>query len=107
MAVELATAYVSIVPSMKGTRSAIARELNAVAPIGVRTGRSLGSRSVSRIKRAVSRVARTGIDSARAALGAAGAAAMQRSVALDTDKKSSDGLYGPAQLAKRVMQGMK
>lgn len=74
MAIELATAYVQIIPSTKGLGSAVAKELNGVQAQADKAGKSMGSKMISGIGSKL----RAGAIGAGAAAGAVLGRALQK-----------------------------
>lgn len=71
MAVELATAYLALVPSMKGAQGAIAQELTGASAAGASAGKSLGGKLVGGLSVALGPVAgiMAGVFGAKAVIG--------------------------------------
>lgn len=102
MAVELATAYVSLVPSAKGVKRNIARELDIDQP-AERAGRSAGGR----ISGALGKALKTGIIGAGVAAGAALSGALVkgwgRLQAIEDAEAKLDGLGHSSQTIATIM----
>lgn len=102
MAVELATAYVSLVPSFRGAKAQIASELSVDGP-AEQAGQSAGRRFTGALGRVVKgTVVGIGV-AAGAALGTALTKGWQRLIAIETATSQLQGLQHSAETIETIM----
>lgn len=104
MAVELATAYVSILPTTKGLGKAISSK---IVPQAQAVGMSAGSRMGAAIVGTVKKVVKGGAIAAGVAVGAAIMSGFKAAVQRQTAEKVLGGLYGSAQKAAKMMTDLR
>ena len=108
MAVELGTAYVSILPSTKGFPAAMRDLLGKSIPKqGDQAGQTLGQRMSSTASKWLKRGIAAGGVAAGAAAGVALASGFKNAVARQNSQKVLTGLYGSAKDATAVMKDLR
>ena len=103
---EIAVAYISLVPSMKGTQGAIAKEFGAVTGAAGKAGSQAGSRWGKALNvgvKAATAVATTVVAAGGAAMGVALTKGLGRLNAIDTAKAKLRGLGNDADTTAAIM----
>ncbi|CAH1193697.1 Tail tape measure protein [Brevibacterium phage Rousseau] len=104
MSVEIATAWVSILPSTNKLAPQLSKSLNKTMPkVGKKAGQSMGSRMASAAGKALKAGAVVGVAAVGATVGAALVGGFNNAVNRQTSKKVLTGLYGDAKAATSVM----
>lgn len=104
MAIELASAYVSILPSTNKLAPQLSKSLNKTMPkVGNQAGQSMGSRMASAAGKALKAGAVVGVAAVGATVGAALVGGFNNAVNRQTSNKVLTGLYGDAKAATSVM----
>lgn len=103
MAVELASAYVSIVPSAKGIGKGIQKELGGLDSVASSKGRSMGSRLASGLATA----AKAGVAAAGVAIGVALVSGIKSGINEQNATATLSGLYGSLSQAKKMMTDLR
>jgi tape measure domain-containing protein len=110
MAVELATAYISLVPTTVGLKSAVERQFAPAARIAASSGRDSGHRFAEGFKAATSRVGaalgsslKVGIGVATAAVAAAGAVGIKTAASMEQSEIAFTTMLGSAKKAKAFL----
>jgi tape measure domain-containing protein len=110
LAVELASAYISIIPSAKGLKPAMEKEFSAVPVIAAETGRESGSRfaegfksNTSKVGHALGSTLKAGISIATAAATAAGAVGIATAAQMEQSEISFTTMLGSAKKAKAFL----
>lgn len=104
--VELATAYISLVPSMRGTTKAIESELSGANPAAERAGRTMGEKMSGGFRGAVGKlgqIAKTGLLAGGAVVGAAGAIGIKTAAQMETANIAFETMLGSADKAKAFL----
>lgn len=108
--IELAKAYVTVIPSMRGARQTVAKELGAAAPEAERQGKKLGDRLQSGFGKATSRLGdvigktlKRGMLAGGAAVTAAGFIGVKTASELETARISFETMLGSAEKAERFL----
>lgn len=104
MSVEIATAWVSILPSTNKLAPQLSKSLNKTMPkVGNQAGQSMGSRMASAAGKALKAGAVVGVAAVGATVGAALVGGFNNAVNRQTSKKVLTGLYGDAKAATSAM----
>jgi tape measure domain-containing protein len=105
--VELATAYVSVIPSLKGSKTTIAKELGAKAdPAAERAGKSAGEKFTSGLKTGIGKVGQVlklGVLAGGAAVAAAGVVGIKTAAEMETANIAFTTMLGSAEEAKKFL----
>lgn len=107
MAVELATAYISIAPVTKGFGKTIAKQFQGYESQAQATGQRSGSRLGNALNAAVKKVAKTGAVAAGAAVGAAMVGGFKSAMDQQNIQATVSGLYGDGEKAAATLQKIK
>jgi tape measure domain-containing protein len=106
MGVELATAYVSLVPSMRGTSKIVASELATANPVAESAGRQMGEKMTGGFRGVVGKmgsILKTGALAGGAVMGAAGAVGIKTAAQMETANIAFTTMLGSADKAKSFL----
>ena len=104
----LATYFVNIVPTTKGIKNNLAKQVGApVDAVGKKAGSSLGQKMGTWAKRSLKAAAVGGVAAVGVAVGAAVMTGFKSAVSRQNSEKVLSGLYGSAVGAKQVMDDLR
>ena len=113
MAIELGTAYISILPSTKGLAGALAREFTGIAPaVGDKAGKETGTTMATSMRDAFKSAGKriltgTAVVGTMTLVGRTIRDAFQKGAQLDESRRVLEGLYGSVEEAGKVIAGLK